>query len=121
MITVEYVKGLLEEYELPTTTWDRYDFDNVQWGGARRCKYEHGWGSTSENIAKRLNAVPALLDRMAFLERVAEQMIDLVQIGYEPNIDRVVGEGWYLTSNDKHPDLAAYLRERASDAGQEVK
>lgn len=76
-----------------------------------------------------LDALPALLDaaeRCAFLEKALEQALKLGEIGYEPNMDRIVGGeqcgGWFLVDEaNKAPDLAVYLRSKspATDAGQE--
>lgn len=85
-----------------------------------------------ELIAAMRNALPAVLDaaeRCAFLERVAEQAVLLN--GNQLRTLKFVHTGQtYETLQDSrgmdyevsdYPDLATYLRERASDAGQETK
>lgn len=103
-----------DKYELKTTERDlELNGDDIGFHCLQRIRHD-------ARLAHELRA--ALLDaaeRCAFLERVAEQAIAAGDL-------EIVGSGMANAAYSldealtRFPDLAAYLRERASDAGQEV-
>ena len=109
---IEDLNELMDVHNIPIPlkTWEQDDFTGRDWGG---------YGAM---IAKRLNAFPELLERVQFLERVAEQVTQGAELGVLTGMeDDWVFVGDLCPESFRAPDLAAYLRERAaSDAGQEA-
>lgn len=115
-----------DKYELKTTV---DQIEAIQQANAKITGVSELWGDAVDELCKDARLAHELVARVQFLERVAEQAV-LLNGNQLRTLKFVPTRQTYETIQDSrgmdykvsdYPDLAAYLRERASDAGQENK